>query len=1025
MNDNRDRFRNIISNKDSHFKIKIEDISEFNNSFFKDVYEEATKNLQDIINNNLDYYYEKDKSKDNSKFKYMDKEEKNNIIAFAGERGAGKTSAMVSFAGALSSDSKEVFEPMSNLSDKKFWVLNSIDPSLFEENESIFQVVIAKLFEEFRREIENDSNKINEQSEIIRTFEKVYKNFKVISSGAKYNDNISLDDTLEALSNLAASSSMRENFMQLVKLLLEYKYGKDMLKNSYLVLSIDDLDMNINKSSDMAEQIRKYLLIPNVIILMAVKVEQLKDSIEQMFRKEYEIMSKNNIELEDDPKNMAARYIEKLIPNGRKVYLPNFKLGDNLDNVKIEIKDNNNKVLESIRGVQECVLGMIYKKTGLIFVKPNEGVHLLIPDNMRELQNLLATLTNLKDIEFYVNKERCKGQSFVGIQEKDKKNLTKNVEVFEQYFYTTWIRRNLDSKDINIIEEFRLKPVEYKNKFIINKLAEKKILENEKSQISQIGRDDFGDYVEIKNKSYNMSLGDVLDVLDINKDYDSENMQKLKFAIKTVYSLEIHKRLYFKEYNNKNDEMYIDNFNLIEFMNRREILDYSELDNNLQLKLACSKGINDIYKLTAGNILGKIYGELTRRSRSSQERAVWKINDYNKMPIVVKYENKTLKFGLDALIKFLHTSISDEKRIEKLLEEMIDINSFDKKEKSDVKKFIEEDITEFEFKCKNAIRLVHNFIYQGHDLKEEKNYRINEDKYYDIKVNLTTGFAHKSSVFSVYALLTKALNINSVYESLINLRNKRLKINNIEIIEEMIEDIDKNCSYILLPLNSIEALEYIKEYLYKYRSKYFGNKYISEENQYFESIVKTSYILMYDSIISLEKHMDYIGNNKLFSEQFKSFSLIKYLLKNKNINQYQLIEFENMSKNIDLVRKYSEDLEKIDGEKSLIEELIKNLEKCKTQIKKGKVPSYGTLRKKWIQFTSLLQSNDQLKAYSNNSKLIKTLYESINENGKDNIVILRQNEQLRSDFYYKFENTLDKIIEDFNVKLNNIKNIGE
>ncbi|WP_338661014.1 hypothetical protein [Paraclostridium sordellii] len=1015
MKNNEGKFRNIISNKDSHFKIKIEDIREFNNSFFKDVYEEATKNLCDIIDNNLDYYLEKDKSKDNSKFRYMDKEEKNNIIAFAGERGAGKTSAMVSFAGALSADIKEGFEPMSNLTDKKFWVLNSIDPSLFEENESIFQVVIAKLFEEFRREIENDSNKINEQSEIIRTFERVYKNFKVISSGDRYNDNISLDDTLEALSNLAASSSMRENFMKLVKLLLEYKFGKDRLKNSYLVLSIDDLDMNINKSSDMAEQIRKYLLIPNVIILMAVKVEQLKDSVEQMFRKEYEIMSKNKIELEDDPKNMAARYIEKLIPNGRKVYLPNFKIGDNLDNVKIEIRPDNGQKIEYTNGVQECVLGMIYRKTGLIFIKPKEGIHQLIPDNMRELQNLLAILSKLDDIDFYINENINKNETFIGIHPKNRQDLIKNVDVFEKYFYATWIKRNLDSKCINIIEEFKLKPIEAKNKFIIGKLAELKLLENEESKINTLQIYEFGEYVDTKNKSYNLSLGDVLDVLDINKDYDSENMQKLKFAIKTVYSLEIHKRLYSAEY----DEIEIDEGE-------------EELGDKLNYYMSNSKGINDVYKLTAGNVLGKIYSELTRKSNNdrsfNRERDTWKINEYNKIPIDINFKNNSLVASMDSIIKFLHSSSNDEKKIDKLVDDMINDKRLDKSQKESLKKSMELYLKDFELDSKISIKLLHNFIYQGYDLNS--NYRRGDNKYYDTEVNISTGFANKSAVFSIYLPITKALKTNNIYKNIIKLKRNVYKENNIDIKEDMIKYIDINNSYMILPLNSIESLEYIKEYLYKNKNRYLDNKYVNDDSEYFESIVRTSYKLLYDSLKDLTKSTNYINDSQnLLLRQINMFPLTNYII-NDNLKEKENLKFNTLAKNINSVRHYNRksgtELKKLREEETYIINLIKDLNQCKTKVRNGNLPTYNTLRKKWSIFKLILE---KYRFNIQETEMIGNLSKLITEKNKENIGLLKNDNRLRAEFFVLFEecielmlNNLNKVLDDIKA---NIKNIGE
>lgn len=590
--------RTIKIDSGAEFKIKIENITDFEESFFREAYVKAIKNVEEIKDNNEKYYEIKNKP-GNDIFDYKDREEKNNIIAFIGERGAGKTSAMISFAKALKEIKKyhslenRMREKFATISDCNFWVLDVIDPSLFEKEESVFQVIIAKLFNEFKKILEKDDEdtRSDEQRKIIRMFKKVYDNFNLVVSGGKPSSTVDLGESLEALSNLAAGSNMRNSFIELIVQLLRYKFGDSSKEKQYLVLSIDDIDMNIGKAAEMAEQIRKYLLIPNIIVLMAVKVEQLTDSIQQKFIEEYEVFLKYDGELEEDTNVMAARYIEKLIPNGKKIYLPSLKYVEDIEHVTLEI---GNKV---DIGVQETVLKTILEKTGLIFLKPEHGMHMFIPDNLRELQNFMAILNKLLDVSL-------QGWDVKEAKEKNQTILKQNVDVFESYFNNIWIKRNLCTQDAKLLEEFKRLPIEQKNKFIIGILYEKNLLLRKESEIvSKIDTKISSLVSNFNKKAFNVSLGDVLDGLAVSDEYDTEASRKFKFSIQVVYSIELLKSIY-----------------LIKEQERT-------------------------YRLLAGNVLGEISNKVIRNSKEGDLRTEFEFERYNKMPIVFEVKAKIKRHG--------------------------------------------------------------------------------------------------------------------------------------------------------------------------------------------------------------------------------------------------------------------------------------------------------------------------------------------------------------------------------------------
>lgn len=576
--------RKLVIKEGSEFKIKVEGVHEFNDSFFKDIYDSAAVNAGEIIDNTKKYYSADEKFK-------KDKEEANNIIAFVGERGTGKSSAMISFAEALkhindkdTNLDKRGLEKFKELKDVSFVNLDIIDPALLEDKESIFEIIIAKMFSKFKEQMEKQSDTLeyDDKKRLLKKFQKVYMDLKTINTDRKdmLKESPYSEDIIETLISLASGSNMRESFIELVDEFLEMFGNKKDKDKRFLVIPIDDLDMNIKHSAEMAEQIRKYLMVPNVIVLMAIKMGQLKDSIEQMYRENYEVMLKED-NLSDDPKEMAERYIEKLIPNGRKLYLPDIRVHkDGIEeDIELVFEDENiNKGSEEFNyvcnngesthkccitensnsnekgkskidlSIEDTVLKMTYEKTGLIFIKNDYDVHYLVPDNLRELQNYLIMLNKMDDIKLIPNDD-----------EKDKIIRLHNLEKFETYFFKNWVRRNLPRKYIKIINEFYSTSINKKNKYIVNTVTDEiyiKFLRKEYSYnaldrtqyidkiSSEKEKSTIKSIINLSNNPLNISFGDVLAVLNVYDEYlNNEQYKKFIFAIKTLYSILFYKIL--------------------------------------------------------------------------------------------------------------------------------------------------------------------------------------------------------------------------------------------------------------------------------------------------------------------------------------------------------------------------------------------------------------------------------------------------------------------------------------------------
>jgi len=323
----------LIIDLNEEYKIKIEEPSELKGSYFEDIYQRAAKATADIIAKSEKVNEDKD---DKNPFKHQ-VEEYNNIIAFCGERGTGKSSAMITFAQSLIklNETNDFYSKSPLLNGFKYFSTEVIDPSMFEEKENIFEVVLAQLFSSFEKELNNREKKqnIEKKRKVLELFQKVYDDLKTVQkNGEKYNG-----EALETLVRLSCGANLRSNFKDLVQHYLDFIKDRTDDK-AYLIIPIDDFDLNVKAVSEMAEQIRKYLMIPKVVILMAADIKQLSDAKEQSVRNDFATLIKADA-MAESPKSITAKYILKLIPVDRRMLLPEISLIGNRS--FINVKNSN------------------------------------------------------------------------------------------------------------------------------------------------------------------------------------------------------------------------------------------------------------------------------------------------------------------------------------------------------------------------------------------------------------------------------------------------------------------------------------------------------------------------------------------------------------------------------------------------------------------------------------------------------------------------------------------------------------
>jgi len=460
---------------------------------------------------------------------------RNNIIVFNGDRGSGKTSCMLAVKEMLcSNNAKQKYLSDLEITNAQKEVLNNtnfyptevLDPIFFDENHNILELFIGTLFSSFKtigKEVGQEK-----RYALLELFSKAKRNLSLLNKNG-----ISDDDNLEQLDDLVASMNIKKSLWQLVEKYLEFVYPSE---NSQLILCIDDIDLNMTEGYQMIDQIRKYLNIPGLVILLAIKMDQLANVIRIKYSKDYEALLKNGNQVDENKykeiiNQIAERYITKLFPLKQRISMPAVE-----DILKRDMKifqEDGKKVVENLTPLKGGILKMIYSRTRMFFYNSDRQVNFIIPRNLRELLNFLHFLCTMKEA-------------------KDHIEAIPNIIHFKSYFYGTWCTNNLKEDDLAFMRTTQhfLTAVNI-NSSIIHYLKERfsilAELENKESDKDSHIKE-LSYILNKENIIFNLSLGDVMACLDwLGKVCQKDEDLKLLFAIKVFYSMALYENFKYKD----------------------------------------------------------------------------------------------------------------------------------------------------------------------------------------------------------------------------------------------------------------------------------------------------------------------------------------------------------------------------------------------------------------------------------------------------------------------------------------------
>lgn len=475
-------------------------------SLFSDQYKKALSSLNTLLSS---IHSQQDLNPDNPL---------NNILSFIGDRGAGKTSCMMSVAEllkrGLSGDLKIAYPEAASA---QFFCVERLDPSFFDETHNVIELFLANLYNAFQKqcaEYADDTHKEKLARKVYECFSRAQKMMSEMISPRQERL-----DVLQNLQSLSAGVQLGAVIRNLVDAFFAYQEKK----NGVLVLPIDDIDLNSRQASEMMEQIRKYLIQPNIVILLAVKLDQLALTKRLKLQQEYQGLFSTSSEKDtlviDE---MVEAYLTKLLPHQTRIYMPE---GTAYFYRPVEIHSKKGKT--SYVSVRQMVPQMIFKKTRYLFYNTPDKTSYIVPDNLRELRLLVSLLENMED---YYPEENVQKEQSDELKQKYNESNQYNKLSFRKYLFENWVTNNLNSAMQKSMQEILdVQDTAQVNAKVLACLAQMYPGRNNFSKTrSRYYSPELELVMDTANTNYNIAVGDVLDVIDYFEDSET-NLQKLKF----------------------------------------------------------------------------------------------------------------------------------------------------------------------------------------------------------------------------------------------------------------------------------------------------------------------------------------------------------------------------------------------------------------------------------------------------------------------------------------------------------------
>lgn len=481
-----------------------------------------------------------------------------NVIVFDAKWGGGKTRTMLSVGEFLNEprqqDADSILENAKvDIQNERFYVLPPVAPAIMEKGQNILQVVLSRLYgraqillkeQEKHFDYRRDSEKT--RSDLVRAFEDCLRGINGIK-------NPSSEDALSisSLQELSDGMALRNHFHELIQLILDLQLDGADRKNNFLILQLDDADSQIRYGYEVLEDVCKYLMIPNLIIFMSCEMQFMTKVVMQEHLSHFrESASNPQILIINDLLRKSQKYLDKMVPPANVIHLPEIdtlieEKGNEIGLSYVEIVGGREKsLIPWAKGpdwnLQDTILMMVYRKTGIVFCKPRGYLHNLIPKTIRGINQMLYTLGAMEDLPSL-------GGCWSSVDSFEKRLMRrvvieeKNLTDFEEYFMKSWLPAKISNpRDQAFLNDFyhsarkngAVLALRYFNDRYCRKFSDKVLDDSLEKSLGEVQKSHASDFSQI-------CIDDALKLLE--KSHRTQDDFLLYFAIRTIRTIQCHK----------------------------------------------------------------------------------------------------------------------------------------------------------------------------------------------------------------------------------------------------------------------------------------------------------------------------------------------------------------------------------------------------------------------------------------------------------------------------------------------------
>lgn len=536
------------------------------NSFFSIVYNQALEQMAMIVRQCLNLKKNSNKQRINKHYSNLIQQDIQNIIAFTGRRGTGKTSAMLSFANFIT-DYSIYFE--SDQLPVKCMQLPTIDASHLGENEDILSIVLTSIIDSIDDEIENNDRSYNEsdfeRKKVLR--EKACELLKHYSDILK-KERFDFESSYNYTKGISEKLDIEDDFSNFISDYIDHKMPNS---SAFLVITIDDVDMAYKNHIDIMKCIHKYFMKPNIIVMITAELSFLIPEIQKTF---YDNLCpiKNREKISSE---QVREFLKKILPSDNRITMPSWKKKDYIQMYPINLDFGNSKSIKNFDKKfprlfesefrkfmsksssymitpKEFILMMIANRTKIYLDVKGNKYHFMEPVSLRNMNDLFYLLYNMNNIVSEYNNREKSGNLYYLHRTENRKRLLDYIH------FTMRNDMRFSSEEDDFINELLSQPIERRGKMIWDRYYT--ILNNEvckRKIISSYDEDFYNDEVRRYRINY-YSFGELFRILYTSTRIGIFSNNFVKFIL-AAFSFSLPALVENEKYEKKQDSKYAHN----------------------------------------------------------------------------------------------------------------------------------------------------------------------------------------------------------------------------------------------------------------------------------------------------------------------------------------------------------------------------------------------------------------------------------------------------------------------------------